>query len=95
MRGAEYTMFAKSVDLPYHWYGYARGFMLSGDIYINDDAFYLNNRDRALLLSHEEGHVNAPEHDLTWLEGIIGADHTLTGVMSPLGLVRYLTAKRR
>lgn len=75
-----------------HWYGYPRAFVMNGEIFINQDAFYLDRRDYELLRAHETGHVNAPEHEITPLEQVIGADHTLTGVMCPWGLVRWLTA---
>lgn len=91
LNGKSYEATAVLHGLKKHPWGYSRGFTLGQDIYINEDAFYLDERDKTLLLAHEEGHVNTPEHELTLLERIIGADHTLTGLMSPWGLVRRLT----
>lgn len=62
----------------WHWYGYPRGFVTGGEIYINKDAFFLDDRDYLLLIRHEEGHIAGKEH--TWF-----------GVMSDNGLIRYLT----
>lgn len=62
-----------------HWYGYPRGFQFNRKIYINQEAFYLDDRDSQLLIAHEKGHTEGKEH--TWF-----------GVMSPWGLVRYLTS---
>ena len=49
-----------------------------GEVWINEDAFYLNDRDRDLVLRHELGHIE-------------GKDHTTFGLMCPYGLLRYLT----
>lgn len=62
-----------------NWYGYPRGFAWQHEIYINRDAFFLGERDKRLLIEHEQGHLD-------------GKGHTWFGVMSPWGLVRYLTA---
>lgn len=82
LRQTEYESIARLYKVKKHWYGYPRGFALGeipiDDIYINDDAFYIDKRDRQLLLDHETGHTE-------------GKDHTLSGVMSPWGLIRYLT----
>lgn len=50
----------------------------SGEVWINQDVFYLGERDKDLLLRHELGHIE-------------GKDHTLFGLMCPYGLLRYLT----
>ncbi len=56
-----------------------RAFEYENEIYINSDAFILNERDATLLLAHEQGHKD-------------GKQHTATGIMSAYGLVRYLTS---
>jgi hypothetical protein len=61
-----------------HWWGRTRGWTDGKDIYINKDAFYINDRDRSLLLQHEIGHIE-------------GMEHQLFGVMSPYGLIRWLS----
>lgn len=58
---------------------YPRGFATGNDIYINEDGFYINERDKELLIQHELGHIE-------------GKGHTFFGVMSPYGLIRYLTS---
>ncbi len=90
--GKSYEATADLHDLKRYPWGYSRAFTVGKDIYFNEDAVYLDKRDKTLLLRHEEGHVNAPEHELTLLEKAIGADHTLTGVMCPWGVLRWLTA---
>lgn len=57
---------------------YPRAFVYDNMIYVNISAIYLNIRDYNLLIEHEVGHT-------------IGLSHTWTGVMSPYGIVRYLT----
>ena|SRR4030067_1499857 len=60
---------------------FPRGYSDSGteEVWINEDAFYLNDRDKDLVLRHEIGHIE-------------GKDHTQFGLMCPYGLLRYLTA---
>lgn len=65
---------------PRQWYGYPRGWTNLKDIFINKDAFFIDRRDMELLIAHEQGHID-------------GYDHTLTGLMSPYGIVRYFTTK--
>lgn len=62
-----------------HWYGYPRAFVSGNEIYVNQDVVFLDMRDYNLLVAHEMGHV-------------IGKEHTPFGVMSPYGLIRYLTS---
>ena len=62
-----------------HWWGRARAWTDGVDVYINKDAFYIDQRDRQLILEHELEHIN-------------GKNHTNFGVMSPYGLVRWLTS---
>lgn len=62
-----------------HWWGYPRGFVCGEVAYINAEAFFLGSKDSDLLIRHELGHLE-------------GKEHTLTGVMSPWGLIRYLTS---
>lgn len=57
---------------------YPRGFYISGNVYINNDAFYLNDFDKKLLIEHEKGHAR-------------GEKHTPFGVMSPHGHTRLLS----
>ncbi len=63
---------------PVSWYGYPRGWTNGVDIYVNEDAFFIDSRDRILLIEHEQGHID-------------GKEHTTFGLMSPYGLVRWLT----
>ncbi len=56
-----------------------RGFTNMVDIYVNKNGIFLGNRDYALVLAHEQGHLD-------------GKEHTLFGVMSGYGLIRLLTA---
>lgn len=65
-----------------HWYGYPRAFVMNNEIYLNQDAFYLDRRDYDLVVAHEKGHLE-------------GKEHTLLGVMCPYGLVRYLSTWKR
>lgn len=51
----------------------------TGEWWINEDAFYIGDRDKDLVLRHEIGHIE-------------GKEHTLFGLMCPYGLLRYLTA---
>ena len=60
------------------WMG-SRAFTVGQNVYINRDAFYLGDEDKQLVLEHEIGHTE-------------GKKHALTGVMSPIGIIRYLTA---
>lgn len=48
------------------------------EVWINEGAFYIGNRDKDLVLRHELGHIEEKEH-------------TLFGLMCPYGLLRYLT----
>lgn len=64
-----------------HWYDYPRGFVCGDVAYINAEAFYLNSKDSDLVIQHELGHLDGKEH--TWF-----------GIMSPWGLIRYLTTNR-
>ena len=50
----------------------------TGEVWINQDAFYFGDRDKDLLLRHELGHIE-------------GKDHTLFGLMCPYGFLRYIT----
>jgi hypothetical protein len=50
----------------------------TGEVWINQDAFYINDRDKDLLLRHELGHIE-------------GKEHTLIGLMCPYGFLRYPT----
>jgi hypothetical protein len=64
------------------WYSFIalpRGWTDGTDIYINEDAFFLDAKDYNLLIAHEQGHID-------------GKGHTWFGVMSPYGIVRYLTS---
>lgn len=79
LKSVEYIAIFEKSGGKSHWYGYPRGFVLEGEIYINDDAFFLDDRDRILLVLHEQGHID-------------GKEHTSMGLMSPYGLVRYFTA---
>jgi len=66
---------------PRPWYSFIylpRGWTDGKDIYVNLGAFYIDDRDFRLLIQHEIGHNE-------------GKKHTLFGLMSPYGLVRYLT----
>jgi hypothetical protein len=92
--GKSYEATAQLHGLKKYPWGYSRAFTVGQDIFINEDAFYLDERDKLLLLRHEWRHTDAPPHDLTALEKVIGADHTIFGVMCPWGLVRWLTASR-
>lgn len=74
----EYEKCCEENGITHHWYGYPRGWTDLKDIYINKDAFYINDRDRKLLLYHEEGHI-------------AGKNHTLLGLMSAYGLIRFFT----
>jgi hypothetical protein len=56
-----------------------RAFVLENEIYINIEAFYLNDRDKNLLIMHEDLHIY--KH----------LDHTLFGIMSDNAVIRYLT----
>lgn len=77
----EFIEFFKKAGGKKHWYGYPRAFVLDNEVYINQNAFFLGRRDYTLLLAHEQGHLQGKEH--TWF-----------GIMSPWGLVRYLTSPR-
>jgi len=55
-----------------------RGFMAGQDVYINNDAWYINQRDRDILIQHELGHTE-------------GYRHTWTGVMSAYSIIRWIT----
>ena len=55
-----------------------RGFMCGDNIYINNDAFYINKQDRDLLIQHEIYHTE-------------GYNHTWFGVMSAYSIIRWLT----
>ena len=74
-----------------HLWGYPRGFKWNNEIYINKDAFFLDDRDKKLLIAHETVHLNSKPHPFTLVEKYLGGDHTLTGLMSPWGPIRYLT----
>jgi hypothetical protein len=50
----------------------------TGEVWINQDAFYIGDRDKDLVLRHELGHIE-------------GKEHTIFGLMCPYGLLRYLT----
>ena len=50
----------------------------TGEIWINEDAFYIGDRDKDLVLRHELGHLE-------------GKEHTIFGLMCPYGLLRYFT----
>lgn len=56
-----------------------RAFEYQNEVYINLDAFFLNVKDKQLIILHEQGHLD-------------GKDHTATGIMSAYGLIRYLTS---
>lgn len=55
-----------------------RAFVMDGTVYINDEAFYLDKRDKILLIDHEIGHLQ-------------GLEHTIFGLMSDNAVIRYLT----
>lgn len=74
-----------------HWWGYPRAFQWQNEIYVNEDAFFIDERDYKLILAHETVHLNSKKHQPTLTEKILGEDHTWFGLMSPWGLVRYLT----
>lgn len=59
---------------------FPRGYSISGtgEVWINDDTFYIGDRDKDLVLRHELGHIE-------------GKEHTMFGLMCPYGLLRYLT----
>lgn len=83
LKNEEYKKFYMSLSGESPWYLkyfgiFPRAFVLGEMIYVNDDAIYINTRDYNLLIKHEVGHTR-------------GLSHTWTGVMSPLGIVRYLT----
>lgn len=67
------------IGIEKHWYGYSRGYTDMINIYIRENAFFIDNKDKKLLIAHEQGHID-------------GKNHTLFGVMSPYGLIRYLTS---
>lgn len=75
-----------------HWWGYPRAFQWQNEIYVNKDAFIIDDRDYRLLIAHEEAHLNSKPHQPTLTEKILGTDRTWIGLMSPWGLIRYLTA---
>ena len=84
MHTQEYTDYYLSRPGVRPWYFsifgiFPRAFELSGEIYINLDAFFLNERDKRLLIMHEQGHLD-------------GKEHTATGIMSAYALVMYLTS---
>lgn len=84
LSGKEYKeIYNKSPGKP-PWYLryfgiYPRGFYYDNEIYINKDAFFIDNRDYELVKSHEAGHAQ-------------GKEHTVFGVMSPYSVIRYITA---
>ncbi len=83
LKNDEYKQLYISLSGDVPWYVrylgiYPRAFVYGNMIYVNDEAIYLNNRDYNLLITHEVGHLN-------------GLPHTYFGVMSPYGVVRYLT----
>lgn len=49
-------------------------------IYVNQDAYFFSDRDRDMLIRHEQYHIDNP-----------GAGDQLFGIGSGLGIVRYLT----
>jgi Zn-dependent protease with chaperone function len=57
---------------------YRNADIVKSDTHINQDAFFLDQRDYDLLIAHEAGHA-------------AGRDHETFGLMSPYGLIRYLT----
>lgn len=69
----------------YTWTDYDRSlnprafWVYPNDIYINSNAFYFSPEDKRLLIAHEVGHAQ-------------GLEHSLTGVMSPFSVVRYITS---
>ena len=68
-------------ECPRPWYSFIslpRGYTDYKDIYINQDAFFISKRDKRLLIEHEQGHI-------------AGLIHTWLGLMSPYGIIRYLT----
>ena len=74
-------------EAPKEWYGIGRAYTLFyetnsplNEIFIDQDAFYFNERDKELVLKHEIGHTE-------------GLNHTPTGLMSDNGFIRYLTTK--
>ncbi|MGB8215998.1 MAG: hypothetical protein WCE94_01745 [Candidatus Methanoperedens sp.] len=71
-----------------------RGFWCPRDaeIYVNDNGIFLSEKDKQLLIQHEEGHLNSKPHELSLSEKILGDDHTWVGVMCPWGVLRYLTS---
>jgi hypothetical protein len=52
----------------------------TGEVWINEDAFYIDSRDKDLVLRHELGHLE-------------GKEHTMFGLMCPYGILRYLTTR--
>jgi hypothetical protein len=71
-----------------------RGFWCPRDkeIYVNDDGLFFNEKDKKLLIQHEEGHLNSKPHEPSLTEQILGDDHTWVGVMCPWGVLRYITS---
>lgn len=71
-----------------------RGFWCPGDneIYVNNTGIFFNEKDKKLLIQHEEGHLNSKPHEQSFTEKILGDDHTWFGVMCPWGVLRYITS---
>jgi len=47
-------------EVPTPWYSFLvmpRGWTDLENIYINQDAFFLDERDKQLLINHEQGHI--------------------------------------
>src|SRR5574341_1501363 len=55
-----------------------RGFTDMKDIYVNENAIFLNEKDKDLHIAYLQGHIE-------------GKEHTLFGVMSPYPLIRLTT----
>lgn len=71
-----------------------RGFLCPNDkeIYVNDDGIFFNEKDKQLLIQHEEGHLNSKLNEPSLTEKILGDDHTWVGVMCPWGVLRSITS---
>ena len=57
-----------------------RGFVYYDDIYINCDAFYINDNDLEMLQLHLLYHT-------------LGFKHTWTGIMNKIGIIRLVTVR--
>jgi hypothetical protein len=68
-----------------------RGFWCpkDGEIYVNDDGIFFSEKDKQLLIQHEETHLHSKPHEPSFTEKILGSDHTWVGVMCPWGVLRY------